>query len=85
MAGWLFFRIRNDINAAGASRERNSCADHMSQRDSELRVRPGRIRDSGRRAIKPKSFVGQVMRAARKAGHTGTGFGRKDGKSSRFG
>ena len=58
----------------------------MSERDNDLRVRPGRIRDSGRRAIKPKSFVGQVMRAARKAGHTGTGFGqRRDGKSSRFG
>jgi len=58
----------------------------MSERDNDLRVRPGRIRDSGRRAIKPRSFVGQVMRAARKAGHTGTGFGqRRDGSSSRFG
>lgn len=84
MAGWLFSRMRNDINAAGASRERN-CADHMSERDNDLRVRPGRIRDSGRRTIKPKSFVGQVMRAARKAGHTGTGFGLYVGKSSPFG
>src|SRR5262245_20943486 len=58
----------------------------MSQHDSELRVRPGRIRDGGRRAIKPKSFVGQVMRAVRKAGHTGVGFGRRRGGApSRFG
>ena len=34
----------------------------------------------------PKSFVGQVMRAARKAGHTGKGFGRHEGNTgSRFG
>ena len=59
----------------------------MSQRDNDLRVRPGRIRDSGRSSSRPKSFVGQVMRAAKKAGHVGDGFGRgKDGASrSRFG
>lgn len=58
----------------------------MSQNDSDLHVRPGRIRDGGRGAARPKSFVGQVMRAARKAGHTGKAFGR-NGKSvgSRFG
>jgi type IV secretory pathway VirD2 relaxase len=39
----------------------------MTRRDDELRVRPGRIRD--------KSFVGRVMRAAKKAGHTGKRFG----------
>ena len=58
----------------------------MSQHDSDLRIRPGRIRDGGRRAVGPKSFVGQVMRAARKAGHTGQGFGRSGRSgSSRFG
>ena len=58
----------------------------MSQHDSDLRIRPGRIRDGGRRALRPKSFVGQVMRAARKAGHTGKGFGRSGrGSSSCFG
>ncbi|MBI5128872.1 MAG: DUF3363 domain-containing protein [Rhodopseudomonas palustris] len=58
----------------------------MRRNDSDLHVRPGRIRDGGRGAARPKSFVGQVMRAARKAGHTGKAFGRK-GKSggSRFG
>ena len=58
----------------------------MSQRDSDLRIRPGRIRDGGRRAVKSKSFVGQVMRAARKAGHTGKAFGRSGrSSSSQFG
>ena len=47
----------------------------MAVRDDELRIRPGRIRDGGRGAGKPQAFVGQVMRAARKAGHTGPGFG----------
>jgi type IV secretory pathway VirD2 relaxase len=51
----------------------------MTNRDDDLRVRPGRIRD--------KSFVGQVMRAAKKAGHTGKRFGggRKAGGGSTFG
>jgi type IV secretory pathway VirD2 relaxase len=58
----------------------------MSRDDGELHIRPGRIRNGGRGAAKPKSFVGQVMRAARKAGHTGKGFGR-EGRcaGSRFG
>jgi type IV secretory pathway VirD2 relaxase len=59
----------------------------MSQRENEFRIRPGRIRDSGRGLSRSKSFVGQVMRAARKAGHVGHNFGPgKDGASrSRFG
>ncbi len=58
----------------------------MKQPDNDLRIRPGRIRDGGRGAARPKSFVGQVMRAARKAGHTGKGFGRQERSSgSRFG
>ena len=44
----------------------------MTERDDDLRVRPGRIRN-GRN---PTSFVGEVMRAAKKAGHTGKGFGK---------
>ena len=58
----------------------------MSPSDSDLRIRPGRIRDGGRRAARQKSFIGQVMRAARKAGHTGQGFGPTSrSSSSRFG
>ena len=48
----------------------------MSRRDDEVRIRPGRVRDGGRGAGKPQSFVGQVTRAVRKAGHTGPGLGR---------
>jgi type IV secretory pathway VirD2 relaxase len=58
----------------------------MNSHDDELRIRPGRIRDRGRGAAKPKTFVGEVMRAAKKAGHAGTGFGRQGrGTGSRFG
>jgi type IV secretory pathway VirD2 relaxase len=58
----------------------------MSEHDNDLRIRPGRVRDVGRGATKSKSFVGQVMRAARKAGHTGKDFGRQGRNSgSRFG
>lgn len=40
----------------------------MSDRDSDLRIRPGRIKTT--RAPKAKSFLNQVLRAAKKAGHT---------------
>lgn len=40
----------------------------MSVGDSDLRIRPGRIRST--RAPKPKRFINQVLRAAKKAGHT---------------
>ncbi|UFW90503.1 DUF3363 domain-containing protein [Bradyrhizobium barranii] len=39
----------------------------MTVGDSDLRVRPGRIRST--RAPKPKNFINQVLRAAKKAGH----------------
>jgi hypothetical protein len=57
----------------------------LSVRDDDLRVRPGRIGHS--RGGQAKSFVGEVMQAARRAGHTGRGFGqrRSTGGGSRFG
>ena len=58
----------------------------MSARDDRLTIRPGRIKDGGRAASRPKSFVGEVMRAAKKAGHIGQSFGRgQRGGGSRFG
>jgi hypothetical protein len=48
----------------------------MNARDDDFRVRPGRIRRS-RGAGKPKTFIGQVMQAAKRAGHTGKGFARR--------
>ena len=38
----------------------------MSERDSDFRVRPGRIRTT--RVPKAKSFLNQVLRAAKKVG-----------------
>lgn len=58
----------------------------MSTRgEDDFRVRPGRIRHG--RGGQAKSFVGQVMQAAKKAGHTGHGFGARRSTSggSRFG
>jgi|FEC22Drversion2_1045045.scaffolds.fasta_scaffold00648_12 type IV secretory pathway VirD2 relaxase len=59
----------------------------MSRREDDFQVRPGRIRDRLRGAKRPKTFVGEVMRAAKKAGHIGKTFGRrKTGTGgSRFG
>jgi type IV secretory pathway VirD2 relaxase len=58
----------------------------MTIRDDEINVRPGRMRHENRGAKRPKSFVGQVMRAARRAGYVGKEFGHGRSKgSSRFG
>ena len=59
----------------------------MTRRDDELRIRPGRIRHGNKGVRRPKSFVDEVMRAAKKAGHTGRGFGpgRGTGGRSTFG
>ena len=59
----------------------------MSRRGDDFQIRPGRIRDSHRGARRPKTFVGEVMRAAKKAGHIGQSFGRSkvSAGASRFG
>lgn len=59
----------------------------MTDRDANLTIRPGRIRDKGPSAKRAQSLVAQVTRAARQAGHTGRGFGKaSSGRSrSRFG
>ena len=51
----------------------------MSGGGEDFRVRPGRVRSA--RAGRPKSFINQVLRAAKKAGHTasGTGAGKRTG------
>ena len=55
----------------------------MTTRDDDLHVRPGRIRHGNQGAKRPKTFVGEVMRAAKKAGHRGKTFGRSGGSSGR--
>jgi type IV secretory pathway VirD2 relaxase len=47
----------------------------MAAHDDNFLVRPGRIGHGNRGARRPKSFVGEVMRAAKKAGHAGRTFG----------
>jgi type IV secretory pathway VirD2 relaxase len=57
----------------------------MTTRD-DLRVRPGRIQHGNRGGKRPQTFVGEVMRAAKKAGHLGSSFRSSQGRSgSRFG
>jgi type IV secretory pathway VirD2 relaxase len=58
----------------------------MTTRDDDLRVRPGRINHGNRGAKRPQTFVGEVMRAAKRAGHVGDSFRSSQGRSrSRFG
>ena len=51
--------------------------------DHDLRIRPGRVRDS--RAPKTKGFVAEVLRRAQKAGHLGARHGDNGGGRSTFG
>ena len=55
----------------------------MTTRDDDFNPRPGRIHPRNRSAMRPKSFVGEVMRAAKKAGHRGQTFGRSSGTAGR--
>ena len=58
----------------------------MSTSDDDIQVRPGRIHHGNRGAKRPQTFVGEVMRAAKKAGHVGSSFRSNQGRSrSRFG
>jgi hypothetical protein len=55
-------------------------------RNDDFRIRPGRIKHGNHGTKHPKSFVGQMMRAAKKEGHVGNGFTSSPGRSrSRFG
>lgn len=56
----------------------------MTIPDDSLRIRPGRIRHGNRGIRSPRTFVGEVMQAAKKAGHVGNSFqsGRSRGRSS---
>ena len=55
----------------------------LSTRDYGIHLRPGRIRHGNQSGKRPKSFVGEVMRAAKKAGHTGGTFARNGGTKGR--
>jgi type IV secretory pathway VirD2 relaxase len=55
----------------------------VTARDDDFNPRPGRIHHGNQGAKRPKSFVGEVMRAAKKAGHRGQTFKRSGGSSGR--
>jgi len=55
----------------------------MTTRDDDFDPRPGRIHHGNRGAKRPKSFVSEVMRAAKKAGHRGQTFRRSSGTAGR--
>jgi type IV secretory pathway VirD2 relaxase len=55
----------------------------MTTRDDDFNPRPGRIHHGNQSAKRPKSFVGEVMRAAKKAGHRGQTFRRSSGTGGR--
>ena len=57
----------------------------MKERDSDLQIRPGRVRDGGAPKGTAKSFVGKVMRAAQRAGHPGSRFAGAGRGRSTFG
>ena len=55
----------------------------MTIRDDDFNPRPGHIHHGNQGAKRPKSFVGEVMRAAKKAGHRGQTFKRSGGSAGR--
>src|SRR5260221_1900711 len=59
----------------------------VSRRDEDRGISLGRIGDRSRNSRRPDTFIGEVMRAAKKAGHVGESFGRGTGGAhrSRFG
>ena len=57
----------------------------MTRRDDDLRIRPGRVRDVGLQSGKAQSFIAQVMKAAKKAGHVGRVFRQSGANRSTFG
>jgi type IV secretory pathway VirD2 relaxase len=52
-------------------------------RDDDFNPRPGRIHHGNQGPKRPKSFVGEVMRAAKKAGHRGQTFKGSGGSARR--
>jgi type IV secretory pathway VirD2 relaxase len=75
--------IRKQIQSAKRLPCRNVKGPGMTARDDKIRIRPGHIRPGHRGAQRPGSFVGEVMRAAKKAGHIGKGFSRTGASNSR--
>jgi hypothetical protein len=69
-------QFANEFNMVPPAVKRVGSRLRVSAHDEEIWIRPGRIRPGHRGASRLRSFVAEVTRAARKAGHTGKGFGR---------
>ena len=84
---WRFLQIVQEFQCSERHRpELPADVRAMTTRDDDLRVRPGRIQHGNRGGKRPQTFVGEVMRAAKKAGHVGNSFRSSQGRSrSRFG
>jgi type IV secretory pathway VirD2 relaxase len=79
-----FLSTKSSLQAPSPCMERWTLP--MTTRDDDLRVRPGRIQPGNRGGKRPQTFVGEVMRAAKKAGHVGSSFRSSQGRiRSRFG
>jgi hypothetical protein len=79
-----FSQKKSKLRAPSLRCTRRFCA--MTTRDDDVRVRPGRINHGNRGAKRPQTFVGEVMRASKRAGHIGDSFRSSQGRSrSRFG
>ena len=82
---WRFRQKRQDFNAPSAISGIGECdSQAMTTRDDDFNPRPGRIHHGNQGAKRPKSFVGEVMRAAKKAGHRGQTFRRSGGTARPF-
>lgn len=56
----------------------------MTVRDDDLRVRPGRIQHGNLAAKRPKTFVGEVLRAAKRGGQPGKTFNGTGARKERL-
>jgi type IV secretory pathway VirD2 relaxase len=75
-------RYANHSNAVTAIVKLTQRRTALGKRD-DIHVKLGRIRERGGTGRKPGTFIGEVMRAAKKAGHVGNRFGRAAGHSHR--
>jgi type IV secretory pathway VirD2 relaxase len=81
LSGPLYSSINSTIRATPIGATRGWLA--MTTRVDDIALRPGRIRHGNQRARRPDSFVVEVMRAAKKAGHVGKSFRNRSGAKNR--
>ena len=80
-ARWRFSPNRQRFKSRCAISVIGRGAHVMTMHDDDFNPRPGRIHHGNQGAKRPKTFVGEVMRAAKKAGHRGQTFKRSGGSA----